>query len=308
MSWSTGEWAKYLSVRVLTLALTLVVLVVVAYVLIFYEPGGEYQFLLSNGIHYHWTALPPAISRTVWQDFHLKIIGVATTRAQVIQSTESTMLLVFGSLIIATGVGLPLGIAAAFLDRHWGSRIAVAFSIAVTEIPPFTIAVLCILVFSIWLHWFPPTDTVETVGGSILPMATLSLMNIGYITKFMQTGMQEIRRRDYLTGARSRGAGGIRMILRHALRPAVGSVVTFFGPQTVTTLIGTLMVQTAFSMPGLLGLLGLSINTQTGLPLQIGEQALPQAVGTVFILGGILLLFNLIIDLVYRWLEPSTQS
>ena len=182
----------------------------------------------------------------------MRIVGISVSRAQVLQSAGSTLILVFGSLLIAALLGLPLGLGAAFLPRHWASRIAVAISVVVSEIPPFTVAVFCVLIFAMWLRWFPTTDTIETVRGTILPMFTLALMNVGYITKFMQTGMQEVLQRDYLTAAKSRGAGGVHMIFRHALRPAAGAVVTFFGPQTVTTLIGTVMVQAAFSMPGLL--------------------------------------------------------
>jgi len=292
-------WIPWLFGRLVGVVVTLVAIVVASYLLIYNQQNGVAQLLGSRATTH---LLLRNLIATVWQQFHFNIGEGLLTRAEMVSATLSTLELVLGALVLTALVGVPLGMVVGRSPHHPVARVVVSVSVFISEIPPYTLAGGCIVLFAMGLH-------LNSVGNPTLalPMATLALFDVGYVVKFTQIGLEEVRRQPYLLGARARGARGLGIWLRHTLRPTLVEVTALFGPQTVTMLLGTVMIQTAYGTSGLLIDLGLGING-SGVPLAIGEQSLSNGVSTVFLLGAMVLILNLGIDLLTRWLDPTSAG
>jgi ABC-type dipeptide/oligopeptide/nickel transport system permease component len=303
---------------------TLNLLIALAWLLAFYAP--------VKGQGYH----PPvylSLSRQLGIIGHLMLelwtlnvrgIGLVevTTRSAFLEAAATSTALAVGSIAIAAAVGVPLGVWAALHRRHWLAHLSVGFSVLVGQLPPFAVGVLLLLVFSVWWRLLPPLGWGHPINW-VLPLITLATVNIGYVTKFAQTGMNHVLREGYLAGAAARGMQGWRLLLRHALRPALVTLLLFFGPQTVTTIFGVILVEDVLQVPGMASMLGLGMGNltfskQSGIvavpgtqevgPFFNGGQANPAelVVASIFIVGALVLLLNFVIDLVYHALEPRS--
>jgi ABC-type dipeptide/oligopeptide/nickel transport system permease component len=171
---------------------------------------------------------------------------------------------------------------AALHRRHWLAHLGVGLSVIAGQLPPFTVAVALLLILSVWGHLVPPFGWGKPID-VVLPLITLATVNVGYLTKFTQTGMNRVLREAYLAGAVARGVVGWRLIVRHAIRPALITVLLFFGPQTVTTIFGVILVEDVLQIPGMASMLGLSMSNLT-VSKQSGIVGVPgmQELGTLF--------------------------
>ncbi|MBL8757405.1 MAG: ABC transporter permease, partial [Phycisphaerae bacterium] len=160
------------------------------------------------------------------------------------------------------------------------------------SLPTFVIGAALLLIFCVWLPWFP----VATWGphGAVLPTITLSLPFAAYIARLTRMGMIETLRADYVRTARAKGAPPSAVVLRHALRNALLPVVSYLGPATAMAMTGSFVVEKVFSVPGLgQHFVNAVLNKDLFLIL-----------GVVMVFSTMLILLNLAVDVLYRWLDP----
>ncbi len=202
------------------------------------------------------------------------------------------------ALLLALAVGVPLGMAAAVRHGGWIDRAVMSVAIAGVAIPNFVVAPLLALVFGLYLGWLP-------VGGweagslrhMVLPVLTLALPVIAYLARLTRGSLLEVLQSPFIRTARAKGLAPGVILRRHALKPALMPVVSFLGPATAGLLTGSLVVEQVFGLPG------------------VGRYFVQGAVnrdytlvmGMVVFYATLILLLNLVVDIVYGWLDPRIR-
>lgn len=198
--------------------------------------------------------------------------------------------------ILALGVGLAAGIIAALRQNSafdYGSMALAMFGLSV---PAFVLGPLLVLAFALGLYLVPPARW-GGISSLVLPVITLSAVYAAYIARLARAGMLEVMRSDYIRTARAKGLDEKTVLLRHALRGGIIPVVSFTGPALAGLLAGTVVVERVFSIPGLGNIFIQSI-------LNRDE---PLTLGIVAFLSILIMLFNLIVDISYGFLDPRIR-
>lgn len=291
---------RFLAARVAGIVIALCAVVAVAYIIMFFAPGGPYS---SLAVTHPEMIVPSLVQGTIQTVRDMMTFHLQVPPRFFMQAFSISFTLAMGSLLIAAAIGLPLGVFAAVKARHWLAPVATLAGLIAQGMPPYTVAFYLQLVFGVFIPILP----LHGWGGpsyAILPMCALAAANIGYFTKFMQAGMNQALRQDYLVSAKARGLPGWRLVLRHALRPALVSVITFFGPQTAMVIANTVVVETLFQIPGMSSVFHYTLSA-LGQPMGPGTQGdMHAAIASLFVLSILVMLLNLLVDILYRALDP----
>jgi peptide/nickel transport system permease protein len=213
----------------------------------------------------------------------------------------NTVVLMGVSFALALAVALPLGLIAAVRPRSALDNIINLGAFAGISIPPFWLAILLIILFSVTLGWLPAGGMGDAAGSPwgrishlVLPVATLTLATVGGIVRFVRAAMMEALRQDYVRTARAKGVSYPRVILGHALRNAMIPVVTILALNFGALFSGALITETMF------GWLGMGKTVYDAI---MGNDFNLALVGLLFATFTTLLA-NLAADLTYAWLDP----
>ena len=208
----------------------------------------------------------------------------------------ATLLLAGVTLAVTLALALPLGILAAVRRGSAWDGGAMAFSMLGVSIPNFWLGPLLILVFSLWLGWFPVSGR-EGVGSVVLPAVTLGTGLAAVLSRMVRSSMLEVLGEDYIRTARAKGLPPQRVILHHGLRNALLPVITLLGLQLGALLAGAVITETVFSWPGI-GLLTIEA-------IQSRDYPVVQACVLLISVGYVLV--NLLTDIVYAWADPRIR-
>lgn len=233
-------------------------------------------------------------------------LGVSFRSGQPVTTTllgrlPATMSLALASLVIALLIAVPLGILSAVRSGSKLDYVGTLFSQLGISIPDFWMGIVFILLFSLTLGWLPPSGYVPFTESPLgwlervlMPAVTIGVVSGSILTRFVRSAMLEALSQDYTRTARSKGLAERTVVNRHVLRNALIPVVTVTGLQLATLLGGVIVVEVVFSWPGLGQLAIQAVNARDYSVLQ----------GTVLLLAVIFLLINLLVDLLYAWLDP----
>lgn len=208
------------------------------------------------------------------------------------QTLPVTMTLGLCAFILATGVGIFLGVVAAASRGGPGDFFAMLFALAAISLPSFIIGPILILVFGIWLKVLPVGGW-GTLPALILPAITLAAPYVAYIARLLRGSMIETLGQDFVRTARAKGLRERTVLYRHALRVAILPVVSFLGPLAAHLLTGSIVVETLFHIPGAGGFFVNSILNRDGFLLG----------GVVIVYCAMLVLFNMLVDILYTLLD-----
>jgi len=203
-----------------------------------------------------------------------------------------------GAILLALLIGIPAGIAAASWRNQGADYSLTAWAALAVALPSFVTGPLFALVFALTLHWLPVAGWERGAPRYlVLPVLTLALPVAAYLARLTRASLLEVLRSPWIRSARARGIGGARVLWRHALRPALLPAVSYLGPALAYVVTGSLVVETVFGLPG------------TGRYLVQGaiDRDYPLVMGMIVVYGALLLLFNLIADLLYGWLDPRVR-
>ena len=202
------------------------------------------------------------------------------------------------AVLLAMLLGVPIGTIAALRQNSAVDWTVMAIAALCISLPAFVLGPLFALVFGLQLRWLPVAGW---EGGQlrylVLPVVTLALPVIATISRLTRSSMLEVLRSNFVRTARAKGLGETRVILSHALRPALLPVVSYLGPATAFVVTGSLVVETVFGLPG------------TGRFLVQGaiNRDYTLVMGMIIVYGTLILLCNLIADLLYGWLDPRVR-
>jgi peptide/nickel transport system permease protein len=222
----------------------------------------------------------------------------------------ATLLLMGTTIAIAVGLGTLLGVLAARGLNTWRDRLISVFALLSYATPLFWAGLMLIVVFSIKLDWLPtsgmesvaafyegPRRALDIARHLVLPALTLSLFYMALYTRLMRAAMLEQAGMDYVTTARAKGLDERAVVLRHIVPNALLPVVTMAGVQVGALLGGSVVVETVFAWPGL-GQLAFDSLFSRDLNLLLG---------IFFICACLVVAANLLVDLLYTWLDPRIE-
>jgi oligopeptide transport system permease protein len=200
--------------------------------------------------------------------------------------------------LIALFVGITTGTLSALRQNTWIDYASMALAMIGISIPNFVLGPLLVLIFSLTLFWLPPALWDGFPSKSlILPALTLSAIYIAYIARLTRSGMLEVMRSDYIRTARAKGLSERAVVTRHALRGGLLPVVSFSGPALAFLITGAVVVERIFALPGL-GNYFINACFNRDEPLIIGIVA--------FIAISVLV-FNLLVDISYGFIDPRIR-
>lgn len=229
-------------------------------------------------------------------DFGTSIQLRLPVRSLIGQRLPSTLQLALTGLGLAIVIGVALGVLSALNHNTWLDSLAVTVALLGVSIPSYWLGLMLISLFSVTLAWVP-IAAVDGWQGLVLPAATLSFAAAAPIARFTRSGMLEIMNQDFVRTARSKGLTHSRVTTRHVLRNALIPVVTIAGIRFGSILAGTVIIESVFVRPGLGLLLLESIRTKD----------FPVVQGIIFIVSTAFVLGNLLVEVVYAWLDPRIQ-
>lgn len=210
-----------------------------------------------------------------------------------------TIKLGFMALIVAVILGGASGILGAIYQNRWGDYALAAIVMIGLVVPNFVIAPILQLVFGVQLGWLPVRGWGD--GGLYnltLPVAVLASSHIARISRLMRASMLEVLSSPYIRTARAKGIGRKRVVLRHAIKPALAPVVSYLGPAAGFLLTGSIVIENIFGLPGVgRDFITAALNRDYSLVL-----------GTVIVYMALIVVLNLVVDLAYAWLDPKVRS
>ena len=200
------------------------------------------------------------------------------------------------TLLLTVFMALPLGIMAAVRRNSLWDAGAMSFSMLGVSIPNFWLGPILILVFSLWLGWFPVSGH-SGPASVVLPALTLSTGLVAVLSRMVRSSMLEVLGEDYMRTAKAKGMPPQRVILHHGLRNALLPVITLLGLQLGALLAGAVITETVFSWPGV-GLLTIE---------SIQSRDYPVVQACVLLISITYVLVNLLTDLAYAWIDPRIR-
>jgi oligopeptide transport system permease protein len=197
---------------------------------------------------------------------------------------------------IALLIGVTAGIIAALKQNSRFDYGAMAGAMLGLSVPNFVLGPILVLVLALGLYILPPARW-GGISGIILPVVTLAGVYAAYIARLTRAGMLEVMRSDYIRTARAKGLSEKVVLLKHGLRGGIIPVVSYTGPALAALLAGTVVVERIFSIPGLGNIFIQAV-------LNRDE---PLVLGIVAFLSIMIMIFNLIVDISYGFLDPRIR-
>ncbi len=301
--------AKRLAIAVPTLLL----LVVFSFLLMHAAPGGP--FTSERG-------LPPAVlanlnakyglDQPMWRQMTTYVWGIVshfdfgpsfiykdrTVNEIIAQGFPVTLTYGSISFVVAVLTGVGLGVSAAIWHNSWLDYLAVGISIGAQVLPNFVMAPILVLVFTLWLGWLPGGGW---EGGQwqyvIMPVVALSTSFMASIARITRSSMLEVMNSNHIRTAKAKGLPMRKVILRHALKPAMLPVVSYLGPAFVTMITGSVVVDMYFSTGGIgKAFVDSALNRDYAVMM-----------GVTILVGTLTVLFNLLVDVLYAWIDPKIR-
>ena len=301
-------------IRRLGLAIpSLLILIIISFVLMHSAPGGPFTsekplppIVLANieakyGLD---KPLPIQIANYVWGivtdcDFGPSCLYKDRTVNDIIEvGFPVTIKYGFWSFLFAVTVGVFLGVVAALRHNTWADYTAVGIAIGGSVLPNFVMAPLLVLLFTVKLGWLPGGGW---EGGQIqfliLPVIALSTSYLAGIARITRSSMLDVLSQDYIRTAKAKGLPSSYIIWRHALKPAMLPMLSYLGPAFVGMVTGSMIIDQYFSTGGI------------GLHFVNGalNRDYSTIMGITILVGTLTIVFNMLVDIMYAWIDPKIR-
>ncbi len=302
---------RYLFRRLLSLLGTLLGVTILIFLLVHLIPGDPVQYLLGDyptdeaiaALNAQLGLDKPLImqyfsflGRLLQGDLGTSYITGYTVWQEIVDRFPITFQLALYSVVLATIIGVLVGVISAVKQNTWVDRVVVFFSLIGISAPGFWIALFLIWIFAYRLPIFPISGY-DGFFSLVLPAVTLALGEAGMIARMTRSSMLDVIKQDYMRTAQAKGAPRQWVILRHGLQNAIIPVITLIGLEFGALLAGAVVTETIFSLQGL-GSLAIEA---------IGKRDLPTIQGLVFFIAFLFAITNLIVDLLYSWFDPRIK-
>lgn len=238
-------------------------------------------------------------------DWGFSFVSRVDVDTLILQRLPTTLFVIGSAQVLALMVAIPVGVFAATRPYSVFDQIASTLAFVGFSLPTFFTGILLILVFSVTLDWLPfvyRSDISATgwrwywehVRQAIMPIAVLGLFQGASLTRYVRSAVLDVIRLDYVTTARSKGLGERVVVVKHVVRNALIPVVTLVALQMPAVFGGAIVTEQIFRIPGIGSLLISSILANDT----------PVVMAVTFVFACLVVLFNLIADVLYGWLDP----
>ena len=308
----------YILSRIATLGIVVVGAMTTLFLLTQLVPGNLAQVLLgprATPAQVEAFALRMGLDQPVhirlWRFFSLVAQGdlgddIITGRPildMVLEVLPNTVALALAAIGLGLLIGVPLGIYAATHRGTRGDQLMAVLSVSIIATPTFVVAIYLLLIFSIWLHWLPvigagePGNLVDQLTHLILPATAIALGWIGYIARLMRASMLEVLDEPHVRTLRAYGVSSPRILWKYALKIAAIPTLAVVGLGIGDLLAGAIFVEIIFARPGIGSIIYQAINNRN----------YPVVQGGVLVVVLMFVISNLIVDLLYAWLDPRIR-
>ncbi len=304
---------SYILRRLAVAVPTILILIVFSFLLMQAAPGGPFQTergvppeVLANleakyGLDKPlvvqiWTYVAGVVTRF---DFGPSFVYSDQSVNDIIaQGFPVTLTYGFWSFVVAVTVGVSLGVLAAVYHNSWLDYLAVGVSVGAQVLPNFVMAPILVLVFTLWLGWLPGGGW---QGGQwqylVMPVIALSTSFMASIARITRSSMLEVLNANFIRTARAKGLPMRRVVLRHALKPAMLPVISYLGPAFVGMITGSVVIDLYFSTGGIGQFF---VNSALNRDYSV-------IMGITILTGALTVLFNLVVDVLYAWIDPKIR-
>ena len=215
-----------------------------------------------------------------------------------LERLPNTLKLASVTMVVALAISIPLGIIAAVNQNSIKDTIAMVLALLGLSMPNFWLGLLLIMLFSLKLGWLPSGGYENGMLSLILPAFTIGAGLAAFMTRSTRSSMLDVIRQDYLRMARAKGVSERKVIRKHALRNALIPIITVFGVQFSNVLGGSVLAETVFAWPGVGRLVVDAID----------QRDIPMVTGALVMTTMIVSIVNLLIDIVYAFVDPRIKS
>ncbi|SDR57323.1 peptide/nickel transport system permease protein [Rhizobiales bacterium GAS191] len=312
---------RYLTRRLLIAVPSLIGISIVLYTVLALAPGDPFGELTTNpnvppevavALRAKFGLDDPIVLRYVrWLlamlhgDWGFSFVSRVNVDTLILQRLPATLIVIGLSQVLALLIALPVGVFAATRPYSLFDQIANTLAFIGFSLPTFFTGLLFILVFSIHLDWLPfvyRSDLSSTgwrwlweeFRQSIMPIAVLGLFQAASWTRYVRSAMLDVIRLDYVTTARAKGLREHKVVMKHVVRNALIPVVTLVALQMPAIFGGAIVTEQIFRVPGIGSLLISSILANDT----------PVIMAVTFVFACLVILFNLVADILYGWLDP----
>ena len=299
--------------RLLVAIPTLLILIVMSFLLMHAAPGGPFT---------QDRAIPPEIlanlnakyglDQPLWRQMITYVWGIVahfdfgpsfiykdrTVNEIIAQGFPVTLTYGAFAFVFAVVAGVLLGVMAAIFHNTWADYLAVGISIGAQVLPNFVMAPILVVIFTLWLGWLP--------GGGwesgkwpyvIMPMIALATSYMASIARITRSSMLEVLTSNHIRTARAKGLPTWKVITRHALKPALIPVISYLGPAFVAMITGSVVVDMYFSTGGIgKAFVDAALNRDYAVMM-----------GVTLLVGFLTIVFNLLVDVLYAWIDPKIR-
>jgi oligopeptide transport system permease protein len=292
---------------------TLLVLIILSFILMKVAPGNPFSGEKNlprdvlNNIYARY-----GLDKPVWQQLLEYVWNIVahfdfgpsfkykdrSVNDIIAQGFPVTLTYGFWAFIVAAGIGISMGVIAAVKQNSWADYLAVGVTIGAQVVPNFVLAPILVLIFTLWLHWLP--------GGGwndgkwpyvIMPVIALSATYLANIARITRSSMLEVLHSNFIRTARAKGLPGWKVVTKHALKPALLPVVSYLGPVFVGMITGSVVVDLYFSTGGIgQWFVNSALNRDYSTIL-----------GVTILLGALTIAGNLVVDVLYAWIDPKIR-
>jgi len=301
---------KFILRRLLAMIPTLWAIVTITFFLIRLAPGGP--FMSERDIPAEARAALAAkygLDRPLAVQYGRYLANVArfdfgpsykyparSVREIILQALPVSMQLGAGAMALALVLGIPLGTLAAVRQGSPWDHGPMSIAMLGVSVPNFVLGPVLIFVFALTLRWLPPALW-DSPAHMLLPTVTLGALYVAYIARLTRGGMLEVTRQDFMRTARAKGLSEATIVRRHALRGGLLPVVSFLGPAAAGAVTGSIAVERIFAIPGVgQYFVNAAFNRDYTLVM-----------GVVIFYASILIVFNLLVDVAYGFLDPRVR-
>jgi len=202
------------------------------------------------------------------------------------------------SLLLAVVVGIPAGVISALKQNSWIDYLSAVIANIGVSVPNFVMGIFLIIIFAVWLHLVKVVPKSWTNPSAwIIPALVLGFGTMAFTARLTRSSMLEVMRQDYVRTARAKGLAERAVILRHMLRNALIPVVTVLGPALAGLMVGSFIIETMFSFPGI----------GREFVQSITNRDYSMIMGTTVIYGVLIAVANLMVDITYGFLDPRIK-
>ncbi|MEM7611499.1 MAG: ABC transporter permease subunit [Pseudomonadota bacterium] len=200
------------------------------------------------------------------------------------------------ALVFGVAIGVLAGTMAALRQNRFVDHAVMTVSMTGISVPSFVIAPLLVLLFAVTLRWLPASG-LQSPQHYVLPVFALALPMVAYIARLMRASMLEVLKSQFIRTARSQGLTRTTLVFRYAMKPALIPVISYLGPAIAAVLTGSVVIEQIFNLPGIgrLFIQG-ALNRDYTLVM-----------GLVVLYSTLLISLNLLVDLVYGYLDPRVR-